>query len=122
MKLKEIITIEDELKPKIYRNYNDYIESDIPENSIELDEDGRIISNKLSLLNFIEFLLSQYDFLHENNNIDEMDNNRSHKLKKKKSKKKKHNNDSSDGLSLKQKKKRIQNMDHFLNSKSNYPD
>ena len=118
MKLKDIIIIEDELQPKIHRNYNDYIESDIPDNSIELDSSGRIISNKLSVLNFVDFLLSEYDFLPENNNEF---NNDSHKLKKNKSKKKNRNNISSNGLSLKQKKKKLKNMDHFLNSKSNYP-
>ena len=117
MKLKELILTEDELKPKIYRNYNDYIESDIPINSIELDSSGRIVSDRLSLLNFIQFLLSEYDYLPENKNEF---NNDSHKLKKKKSKLKKQKT-SSDELTLRQKKKKLKNMDHFLNSKSNYP-
>ena len=119
MKLKDIILLT-ELEPNIQRNYNDYIESDIPENSIEIDTSGRIVSDRLSLLNFIQFLLSEYDYLPENNSNDEFDND-GHKLKKKKSKKKKRNNDFAKGLTLRQKKKRIQNLDHFLNSKSNYP-
>ena len=109
MRENEILQPEDDLKPNIHRNYCDFIESDIPENSIELDKNGHIVSNKNSLLRFVDFLLSQYDFLPE-----------SKKNGKKKSKKKSkeipyHK------LSLKQKKKRIQNIDHSRNGPSEYP-
>jgi hypothetical protein len=121
MKLKDLIITEDELEPKIYRNYDDFIDdSDIPENSLVFDEQGRIISNKTSLLKFIDFLLTQYDYCPENNNTDKYDND-GNKLKKKKSKKNKPKKISHDELSLKQKKKRIKNMNHFLNGHSEYP-
>jgi hypothetical protein len=61
-------------------------------------------------------LLTQYDYCPENNYTDKYDNG-GNKLKKKKSKK----NKLYDELTLKQKKKRIKGINHFLNGHSNYP-
>ena len=110
MKENEILQLEDDLKPNIHRNYCDFIGSDIPANSIELDEHGHIISNKNSLLRFVDFLLSEYDFLPESKKNGKIRN-------KKKSKKKIPYNK----LSLKQKKKRSKNMKHLLGGHSEYP-
>jgi hypothetical protein len=103
MKLKDLIITEDELQPQIHKNYDDFIEdSDIPKNSIVFDEEGRIVSNKLSLLNFIDFLLTQYDYLPESNKYKESDNDEG-----KSNKKKRNHNKSYNELTLKQKKKRM---------------
>ena len=118
MKLKDIILTEDELEPKIHRNYNDYIESDIPENSIELDSSGRIVSNKTKLLSFINFLLSEVEYCPESSNNNKF--NDKEKPKKKKSMKKSKDVPYSK-LPLKDRIKRIKGMNHGLNGKSNYP-
>jgi len=109
MRLKEELQPEEDLKPNIHRNYCDFIDSEIPENSIELDENGHIISNKNSLLKFVDFLLSEYDYLPEGKKND------------KKKSKKKLKEIPYHKLSLKQKKKRIQNIDHSKNGPSEYP-
>jgi hypothetical protein len=113
MRLKEELQPEEDLKPNIHRNYCDFIKSDIPKNSIELNKNGHIISNKNSLLKFVDFLLSEYDFLPESK---EEGINLNKKKSKKKNKKIPYHK-----LSLKQKKKRIQNIDHSRNGPSEYP-
>ena len=86
MKLKDVILSENLPQSQIYRTYNDFIEdADIPENSIEFDEDGRIVSDQLSVLNFIQFLLKEYEYLPEkkhNKTLGNEDNPNKKKSKK----------------------------------------
>jgi len=105
MKLKDIILSENLPQSQIHRTYNDFIEDDeIPENSIELDDEGRIVSSKLRLLKFVQFLLQQYDYLPESTD------NKKFKSKEKSKKKK-----------TKKRKKRIKTMNQFTHGSSNYP-
>lgn len=119
MKLKELITTDDELHHNIHRNYNDFVDNNIPSNSIELDKKGRIISNKTSLLRYIDFLLTQVEYCPESNNNKEFKENG----KKKKTSKKKLKDIPYNKLSTKQKRERIkQNTSQFSHGHSNYPD
>ena len=104
MKLKDIMNIDNPPKPILYRKYEDFVESEMPENSIELDSQGHIISDQISVLNFIQFLLNELEYLPEmkNTNISEKEKNKY--LKKKKRKKR---------------KKHIKNINQFGNK--NYP-
>lgn len=101
MKLKEYINRTEDGKPLIHKSYIDFIDTEIPENSIEIDEHGHIISDQLSVLKFIDFLLQEYPNLDESNHNNKIKNEE----KSKKNKRKKV-------------KKRIKNMNDFRNIKS----
>lgn len=95
---------QDELK---LHNYDDFIETaEIPEESIEIDSKGRIVSNRTSLLKFIDFLITQYEYCPEKKSYKEFEDEAN---MKKNSEKKVQNSK----LSLKKRIKRIKNMKHF---------
>lgn len=105
MKLKDIILSESLPQSQIHRTYNDFIEDDeIPENSIQFDHEGRIVSDQLSVLKFIQFLLKEYEYLPEGKDNKKLND-------KEESKKKK----------TKKRKKRIKTMNQFTHGSSNYP-
>lgn len=87
-------------KPLILKGYNVFVDSEIPENSIEFDKNGRLLSNKQDFLRFIQqILLNEFEYLPEkNNNTKYSDEEKSKKNKSKK---------------LKKHKKRIKNMKEF---------
>lgn len=66
MKLKDIMNLNTSPEPVICKKFEDFVnEYDPQTNSIEFDENGNIISNQLSVLNFIDFLLNEFDYLPE---------------------------------------------------------
>lgn len=102
MKLKDILIIENKPKIKLHKKYEDFINNpDIANNSIEIDEHGHIISDQLSVLKFIDFLLQEYPNLDESKNYNKIKNEK----KSKKNKRKKL-------------KKRIKNMNDFRTKNS----
>ena len=104
MKLKDIVMNQDEFK---LHNYNDFMQtSEIPDDSIEIDSRGRIISNKTSLLKFIDFLISQYEYCPEKKSTEEF----ADEVKKKQNTEKKVPNSK---LSLKKRIRIIKNMKHY---------
>ena len=114
MKLKDIIMNQDELK---LHNYNDFMQtSEIPDDSIEIDSKGRIISSKTSLLKFIDFLITQFEFCPENKSTDNLLENPEKTIKKQNTEKKVQNSK----LSLKKRIRIIKNMKHFPFDDSNY--
>lgn len=107
MKLKDIIMNQDEFK---LHNYNDFVETaEIPEESIEIDSRGRIISNKTSLLKFIDFLITQFEYCPEQKSTDNLLENPEKTIKKKNTEMKVPYSQ----LSLKQRIRRIKNMKHY---------
>lgn len=118
MKLKELLFTDDKLHHSIHRNYNDFIDNNTPSNSIEISSTGEIISNKISILKYIDFGLTQVKYASEGKSNREFDNPKP----KKKSSKKKLKDIPYNKLSLKQKKKRIKNMSHYAHSINGYPD
>jgi hypothetical protein len=114
MKLKDIIMNQDELK---LHNYKDFVETaEIPEESIEIDSRGRIISNKTSLLKFIDFLITQFEYCPEQKSTDNLLENPEKTNKKRNSEKKVPYSK----LSLKKRKRIIQNMKHYPIDSSYY--
>ncbi|KAF0238495.1 MAG: hypothetical protein FD181_998 [Prolixibacteraceae bacterium] len=111
MKLKDIVMTQDELK---LHNYNDFMQtSEIPDESIEIDSSGRIISNKTSLLKFIDFLVTQFEYCPENKSTEEFEDEGE----------KKKNTEKAvpySKLSLKKRKRIIQNMKHYPIDSSYY--
>ncbi|MFW5803623.1 MAG: hypothetical protein ACOCWG_00160 [bacterium] len=91
MKLKDILTIENKPKIKLHKKYEDFVNDPYnPINAIEIDENRYIISDQLSVLNFIQFLLHEYEYLPEKrNNGNLKGEEKSKKKKSKKSKKRK---------------------------------
>lgn len=83
MKLKDILMLED--KPAVlHKKYEDFVnDTDVPINSIQLDAQGHILSDQRSVLNFIQFLLHEYE------NLEEGKDSKKFKGKKKSKKKKK---------------------------------
>ncbi|WP_297085424.1 hypothetical protein [uncultured Draconibacterium sp.] len=66
MKLKDIMPRHNQPKPPFYKKYEDFVSEYAPKiNSIEFDENGKIISDQLSVLNFIDFLLKEIEHLPE---------------------------------------------------------
>ena len=84
MKLKDILMLKDKPAPVLHKKYEDFVnDPDIPINSIEIDpKNGHIISNQLSVLNFIQFLLHEYEYLEERKEDKKFNGKK--KLKKKK--------------------------------------
>lgn len=104
MKLKDIIMNQDEFK---LHNYDDFVEtSEMPEESIEIDSMGRIVSNRTSLLKFIDFLVTQYEYCPEKKSTKEFED----EVEKKQNTEKKVSNSKP---SLKQRIRRIKNMKHY---------
>lgn len=93
MKLKDIIMNQDELEPKICRNYDDFIE---PAAKPE----------KTSLLKFIDFCIAQDEYCPEKTSTKEFADNTD---KKRNSEKKVPYSQ----LSLKQRIRRLKNMKHY---------
>ena len=91
-------------------NYDDFVEtSEMPEESIEIDSMGRIVSNRTSLLKFIDFLITQYEYCPEQKSTDNL-------LENPEKTKKKQNTEKTvpySQLSLKQRIRRIKNMKHY---------
>ncbi|HCY77673.1 MAG TPA: hypothetical protein DHV28_17310 [Ignavibacteriales bacterium] len=105
MKLKDIIMNQDELK--LHTKYDDFIETaEIPEESIEIDSKGRIVSNRTSLLKFIDFLVTQFEYCPEKKSTKEFED----EVEKKQNTEKKVPYSQ---LSLKQRIRRIKNMKHY---------
>lgn len=120
MKLKELILNDDEQHLSIHKNYNDFVDNNVPHNSIEIDATGKILSNKTSILNYINFLLTQVKYASEGKN-NEFE--KGGKKTKKKSGKKKLKDVPYDKLSLKHKRERNEkNTGQFANGHSEYPD
>lgn len=111
MKLKDIIKNQDEFK---LHSYDDFVETaEIPDESIEIDSSGRIISSKTSLLKFIDFLITQYKYCPENKSTEEFEDEGE----------KKKNTEKAvpySKLSLKKRKRIIQNMKHYPIDSSYY--